>query len=138
MLLSWPNSTLANYFLFQKRKKERKKERKLVAFGDVKHCFSNLFWAKTHPSKAQHGSIWSCPRTKAQSVGELKKKTAIPREYSGHPCTYPAISIWWKIHDYLYFPMDSKDILKDPHQISPKRSMNSLETGFWKMKSIAK
>ena len=34
--------------------------------------------------------------------------------------------------------MDSNDILKDPQQISSKKSMNSLETDFWKMKNIIK
>ena len=38
MLLSWPNSTLANYFLFQKKKKKKERKKKLPGLTSL--CFS--------------------------------------------------------------------------------------------------
>ena len=83
MLLSWPNSTLANYILFQK--KERKKENSLHL--EMKNIvFPTSSGLKLIPQKPSMDPSEIAQGQRPRVWENLKKKkTAVSREYSGHP-----------------------------------------------------
>lgn len=108
MLLSWPNSTWANYILF----KEKKKKNSLNFHLEMKKIVFQppLLSFKTLPSKAQHGSIQSSLRT-IPRVWENQRKHSHSQRIKW-PSSHPAFrekNIW--LSGCRGLPFALKDIL---------------------------